>query len=204
MVDLRISAIESQPSRHLLKETTEINKETTDIHLRDPTVGSETGAEYLQTSVTGQAGFSNPMLPSRVPCLQPSKLEPSPAHYGPQGALKCRTPVAQTQPDKPKICPTTFSGNTSWDNYLAQFELFAEINRWDDSMKVTYLAVSLTGPAQAILGDLQPKARKNFTELTDALAAGFGTENQHVRMALKNHSRQGVRHCQSLHKRSAD
>ena len=43
MVDSWISAIESQPSRHLLKETTEINKETTDIHLRDPTVGLEKG-----------------------------------------------------------------------------------------------------------------------------------------------------------------
>ena len=52
MVDSRISAIESLPSRHLLKETSEINKETTYFHLRDPTVGSETSAEYLQTSVT--------------------------------------------------------------------------------------------------------------------------------------------------------
>ena len=193
MVDSRISAIESQPSRHLLKETTEINKETTDVHLRDPTVSSETGAEYLQTSVTGRAGVSNPTLPSRAPCLQPSKLEPSPAPYGPQGTQECRNPVAQTQPDKPKIRPATFSGNTSWDDYLAQFELVAEINRWDDSMKATYLAVSLTGPAQAVLGDLQPKARKNFAELTDALAARFGTENQQqvYRTALKNRSRQG-------------
>ena len=140
MVYLRISGIESQPSRHLLKKTTEINKETTDVHLRDLTVSLETGAEYLQTSFTGRAGVSNPTLPSRVPCLQLSKLEPSPVHCGPQGAQECRTPVAKTQPDEPKICPTTFSGNTSWDDYLAQFELVAEINRWDDSMKATYLA----------------------------------------------------------------
>ncbi|KAJ7387960.1 hypothetical protein OS493_001316 [Desmophyllum pertusum] len=135
MVDSRISAIESQSSRSLLNETTEKNKETTNVHLRDPTVGLETGTEYLQTSVTGQTGVSNPTLPSRAPCLQPSKLEPSPVHYGPQGAQECKNPVAQTQPDKPKIRPATFSGNTSWDDYLAQFELVAEINRWNDSMK---------------------------------------------------------------------
>ena len=192
MVYLRISEIESQPSRHLLKKTTEINKETTDVHLRDLTVSLETGTEYLQTSFTGRAGVSNPTLPSLVPCLQLSKLEPSPTHYGPQGAQECRTPVAKTQPDEPKICPATFSGNTLWDDYLAQFELVAEINRLDDSMKATYLAVSLTGPAQAVLGDLQPKARKNFAELTEALATRFGTENQQVyRTALKNRSRQG-------------
>ncbi|KAJ7331113.1 hypothetical protein OS493_020815 [Desmophyllum pertusum] len=173
--------------------TTEKNKETTDVHLRDPTVDSETGAEYLKTSVTGQTGVSNPTLPSRAPCLQPSELESSPVHYGPQGAQECKTPVAQTQPDKPKIRPTTFSGNISWDDYLAQFELVAEINRWNDSMKATYLAVSLTGPAQAVLGDLEPKARKNFAELTDALAARFGKENQHqvYRTALKTRSCQG-------------
>lgn len=60
-------------------------------------------------------------------------------------------------------------------------------------MKATYLAVSLTGPAQAVLGDLEPKARKNFAELTDALAARFGKENQQqvYRTALKTRSCQG-------------
>ena len=171
MAHSRISEIESQPSRHLLKETTEINKVNTDVHLRDPTVSSETGAEYLQTSVTGRTVVSTPTLPSRAPCLQPSKLQPSPAHYGPQGTQECRPPVAQTQPDKPKIPHLTFSSNTSWDDYLAQFELVTEKNRWDDSMKAIYLAVSLTGPAQTVLGDLQPKSRKNFAELKDAKIA---------------------------------
>ena len=99
----------------------------------------------------------------------------------------------QTQPDKPKIRPAMFNGNTSWEDYLAQFELIAEINRWNDSMKATYLAVSLSGPAQAVLGDLEPKARKNFAELTNALAERFGTENQQqvYRTALKTHSQQG-------------
>ncbi|KAJ7362160.1 hypothetical protein OS493_013252 [Desmophyllum pertusum] len=159
MVDSRISEIESQSFRSLLNETTEKNKETTDVHLRVPPVGSETGAEYLQTS----------------------------------GSPGCKSPVAQTQLDKPKIRPATFSGNTSWEDYLAQFELVAEINRWNDSMKATYLAVRLTSPAQAVLGDLEPKARKNFAELTDALATRFGTENQQqvYRTALKTRSRQG-------------
>ena len=187
MVDSRISAIESSPSRSLLNETTAENKKTTNVHLKDPTRNSGTGAECLQTSATGRTGASGLTLP-RAPCLQPTKLEPSPAQQGSQGS-----PVSLTQPDKPKIRPAMFNGNTSWEDYLAQFELIAEINRWNDSMKATYLAVSLTGPAQAVLGDLEPTARKNFAELIKALAARFGTENQQqvYRTALKTRSRQG-------------
>ena len=85
-----------------------------------------------------------------------------------------------------------FNGNTSWEDSLAQFELIVEINPWNDSMKAMYPAVSLLGQAQVVLGDLEPKARKNFAELTNALAARFGTENQQqvYRTALKTCSRQ--------------
>ena len=65
----------------------------------------------------------------------------------------------------------------------------AEINKWNDLLKATYLAVSLTGPA--LLGDLDRNARKDYAELTKALAARFGTENQQevFRTALKSRSR---------------
>ena len=92
----------------------------------------------------------------------------------------------------PKVKPSTYNGSTPWEDYLAQFELVAEINKWSIASKATYLAVSLTGPAQAVLGDLAAEARRDFSELTRALAARFGTENQQevFRTALKNRSRQ--------------
>lgn len=84
---------------------------------------------------------------------------------------------------KPKLRPVIFDGTSSWEDYLARFELVAEINHRDDSQKATYVAVSLTGSAQAVLRDLD--------WITDALAARFGRENQQqvFRTRLKNSGR---------------
>ncbi|KAK3729190.1 hypothetical protein QZH41_008864 [Actinostola sp. cb2023] len=81
-------------------------------------------------------------------------------------------------PGRPKVRPTTFDGHSSWEDYLAQFNLMTEINRWDNVTKATYLAVSLSGPAREVLGDLTVSQRKYFTALTTALSTCFGTDNR--------------------------
>ncbi|KAK3735799.1 hypothetical protein QZH41_007419 [Actinostola sp. cb2023] len=81
-------------------------------------------------------------------------------------------------PGRPKVRPTTFDGHSSWEDYLAQFNLVTELNRWDSVTKATYLAVSLSGPAREVLGDLTVSQRKDFTALTTALSMRFGTENR--------------------------
>ena len=79
---------------------------------------------------------------------------------------------------KPKLHPTPFDGSCPWDDYKAQFELVAELNGWDDSTKALYLATNLRGPAQTLLGDLDPHQRKDLTALTEALEARFGSASQ--------------------------
>lgn len=126
-------------------------------------------------------------------CPTTPKLEPSTTPPPrPQGAHHGIIEDQVRSQEKPKVRPATFNGSTAWEDYLAQFELVADINKWSDSMKATYLAVSLTGSAQAVLGDLERSSRTNYAELTSALAARFGTENQQevFRASLKSRYRQ--------------
>ena len=93
--------------------------------------------------------------------------------------------------DKPRIRPATFDGSTSWTDYKVQFELLAELNCWDDTAKAVYLAASLRGSAQSVLGDLDCVRRRNYMALTAALGQRFGPENQTelFRVQLKNRVR---------------
>ncbi len=53
--------------------------------------------------------------------------------------------------------PAPFDGKTTWDAYRMQFDMLAEINRWSQSEKAAYLAISLRGPAATVLTNLPPR-----------------------------------------------
>ncbi|KAK3749615.1 hypothetical protein QZH41_012953 [Actinostola sp. cb2023] len=63
---------------------------------------------------------------------------------------RARPRTVDPGPGRPKVRPTTFDGHSSWEDYLAQFNLVTELNRWDSVTKATYLAVSLSGPAREV------------------------------------------------------
>ena len=74
--------------------------------------------------------------------------------------------------------PATFDGTGSWNDYLTQFELVADLNQWCEEIKAMELATSLRGQAQSILTDLLPQQRRNFSALSKALEARFEPVNQ--------------------------
>ncbi|KAJ8018186.1 hypothetical protein HOLleu_43967 [Holothuria leucospilota] len=76
------------------------------------------------------------------------------------------------------IRPGLYDGKTSWEDYLAQFEMVAELHRWSGGVKAMCLAASLRGDAQAILADLEAEKRRNYTNLVDALSSRFGPTRQ--------------------------
>ena len=96
----------------------------------------------------------------------PAPLSPSPYRHLPQ------------QREKPRVRPSPYNGSTSWEDYKAQFELVADLNHWDMRTKAAYLAVSLSGQAQAVLGDLDKTQRTSYTDLVAALDSRFGTSNR--------------------------
>ena len=71
-----------------------------------------------------------------------------------------------------------YDGKNAWDAYHTQFELLAGVNRWSNTEKATYLAVSLRGPAATVLTNLPPEQRCDYRALTAALESRFGSMHQ--------------------------
>lgn len=75
-----------------------------------------------------------------------------------------------------KMRPVQYDGTEDWEEYLSQFEILADINKWEYSEKGLYLASSLKGTARSILSDLNQDERRDFSKLKLALSRKFGSE----------------------------
>ena len=74
--------------------------------------------------------------------------------------------------------PATFDGTSSFQDYLVQFNMVGDLNRWDEETKAMELATSLRGAAQTVLSDLRPEQRRDYQQLVCALTARFEPTNQ--------------------------
>ena len=74
--------------------------------------------------------------------------------------------------------PANYDGTTSFQDYLVQFEMTSELNKWDETTKAMELATSLRGAAQSILGDLRPAQYKDYEYLVSVLTDRFEPLNQ--------------------------
>ena len=74
--------------------------------------------------------------------------------------------------------PATYDGKSSWLDYKSQFEACATLGHWSEEDKAMYLAVSLRGQAQSVLGDLAGGVPKKYGELITALNERFSPPNQ--------------------------
>ena len=110
---------------------------------------------HLATSQPGATGFttSTPIASHRVPPAAPS-----------------------TQRRRPK--PQEFTGHVSLEAYMAQFEMLARAQGWDDGEKAIQLAASLKGPAVEVLGQLEEAQRLSYSALVDALERRYGHKHQ--------------------------
>ncbi len=73
--------------------------------------------------------------------------------------------------------PATYDGKSSWEDYLVQFQMIAEINNWDSRTQALELATSLRGQAMGVLTDLDPEQRESYGSLVAALSARFEPSN---------------------------
>lgn len=74
--------------------------------------------------------------------------------------------------------PATFDGTGSWIDYRAHFEACGNINMWNDRQKGLYLAASLRGQAQTVLGNMRQDNACAYRNLCEALEARFAPANQ--------------------------
>ena len=85
----------------------------------------------------------------------------------------------QRQPKKKiDIKPATFDGTNSWKDYKSHFDACAKINNWSIEEKGLFLAVSLRGQAQGVLGDLPEDTNRHYYVLVQALEERFAPPNQ--------------------------
>ncbi len=76
------------------------------------------------------------------------------------------------------ILPEKYHGTSPLQEYLVHFELCAELNHWGSEDKAKYLAVSLRGQAQGLLGSIPKAYLSSFDDLVAALQERFGLEGQ--------------------------
>ena len=74
--------------------------------------------------------------------------------------------------------PATFDGTGSWIDYKAHFEACCNINSWSTRQKGLYLAASLRGQAQTVLGNMKSEDVCAYGDLCEALEARFAPANQ--------------------------
>ena len=77
-----------------------------------------------------------------------------------------------------KVKPQNFSGGEDFDEFLSQFEITCEINRWQYREKSLYLANCLTGEARSLLSELDPDGRRDYSTLVEKLTNRFGSVNR--------------------------
>ncbi|XP_056001631.1 uncharacterized protein LOC130048651 [Ostrea edulis] len=74
--------------------------------------------------------------------------------------------------------PATFDGTSSWIDYKAHFEACCSINTWNPRQKSLYLAASLRGQAQTVLGNMKTSTTCTYEDICEALEARFAPTNQ--------------------------
>ena len=77
-----------------------------------------------------------------------------------------------------KIKPQIYDGKDDFDEYLAQFQIMAELNGWNYNAKSLALASSLSGRARAILAELDDNKCRDFNNLVKALRNRYGSVNR--------------------------
>ncbi|PJE78497.1 hypothetical protein CI610_02561 [invertebrate metagenome] len=89
-----------------------------------------------------------------------------------------QSPVRKHKTKFVSVKASTYDGTTPWRDYLSHFEACARINRWTEQEMGLYLAVSLRGQAQGILGDLPARKQEHYFSLITALEQRFAPPNQ--------------------------
>ncbi|UYV71663.1 K02A2.6-like, partial [Cordylochernes scorpioides] len=92
--------------------------------------------------------------------------------------------VAGTASAVLKITPPTFDGQSSFGNYMRQFEAVSLNNGWGEAERAIDLIVALRGPALDLLQTIPEQDQRSYVSLTSALELRFG--DQHSRHVFQS------------------
>ena len=86
--------------------------------------------------------------------------------------------VPQVVRNRVTVRPETFDGSGDWEEYLTHFKICAKLGQWNDSTKVSMLAVNLKGSARRFYAGLSPEDQEKYEKVISTLAARYGCEKQ--------------------------
>ena len=113
-------------------------------------------------------------------------VEERQATHIPQPHVMSEQPASTARPVQK---PPTFDGRSSWEAYITQFEIVADLNRWSMEDKAVFLAASLKGQSTTVLSNMSPDDRTQYPTLITALESRFGNRRQSKLHRLKLRSR---------------
>lgn len=161
--------------------------------------GLERQLQIIQKEVKRGRSFANMHTEQREQRSQPTVKDMDEYDNGPllERRLKYEQQSEPKQPEfkerrsarkKPIQLPPKFDGKSSWEAFLAQFEITARMNLWADEDKAAFLATSLVGNATLVLSNLSEGDCRNYEALVAALTSRFGVTHQSdlARAKLKN------------------
>ena len=82
---------------------------------------------------------------------------------------------------RPVVLPETFDGMGSWSDWCSHFENVPVVNGWDDTQKLQWLRVRVTGRVQKALHRLTGPAAVSYEATRDTLHACFDPESRYTR-----------------------
>ncbi|UYV76971.1 hypothetical protein LAZ67_14002620 [Cordylochernes scorpioides] len=92
--------------------------------------------------------------------------------------------VAGTASAVLKITPPTFDGQSSFGNYMRQFEAVSLNNGWGEAERAINLIVALRGPALDLIQTIPEQDQRSYVSLVSALELRFG--DQHSRHVFQS------------------
>ena len=102
-------------------------------------------------------------------------------------------PGVEPEHKRPIQKPPSFDEKSLWEPYIAQFEIVAGMNQWNDEQKGNYLATSLKGSALTVLGILATETRQDYKALVAALESRGAAHQQELHCTkFKNR----LQHCE--------
>ena len=101
------------------------------------------------------------------------------SQMGDMGALhppnQFSTPSPLVQTSKEKTKSRVYDGNDDFDDYISQFEIIADLNKWDYRTKSFQLAGNLAREARGLLGELSEEQRRDYDSIVHGLKMRFGS-----------------------------
>lgn len=104
-----------------------------------------------------------------------SETEGSAAMQGAQEIInnhaESSRPVSARQAiSRPVFMPEVYTGvGREWSDWIEQFELASTVNSWDDSVKLQFLSLLLSGRAREMYNGLSAEAKQNYATLKAAM-----------------------------------